>query len=212
MNPVPPVIEGTSVFADGQWRPKLILNNRNERDFSRYDIYKYSPSTGGHEILLASTNAGEYIDYTEYLLPPGDGPNWNCYYYAKMVDQTSHVSGPSNSATYWVGLPGGCGGCEGDNFTTNNNNSTTPNSFSITNYPNPFNPKTTIKYSIPKDANTSLKIYNALGQLVVTIVDSYQKAGEYEVNFNGENYPSGVYFYRLESGNSVDSKKMLLLK
>jgi len=80
------------------------------------------------------------------------------------------------------------------------------------NYPNPFNPNTTIKYSIPKDANTTLNVYNALGQLVTTLVNVYQQAGMYEVNFNGANYPSGVYFYRLESGNFVETKKMVLIK
>src|SRR3990172_3064206 len=80
------------------------------------------------------------------------------------------------------------------------------------NYPNPFNPNTTIKYSIPKDANTTLNVYNALGQLVTTLVNEYQKGGMYEVNFNGANYPSGVYFYRLESGNFVETKKMVLIK
>jgi hypothetical protein len=55
-------------------------------------------------------------------------------------------------------------------------------------------------------------IYNALGQLVTTLVQTYQKAGEYEVHFNGENYPSGLYFYRLESGDFVSTKKMVLIK
>ena len=80
------------------------------------------------------------------------------------------------------------------------------------NYPNPFNPVTKIKYSIQKDAGTTLKIYNSLGQLMTTLVNSYLKAGEYEVNFNGENYPSGLYFYVLESGDYVSTKKMVLIK
>jgi len=80
------------------------------------------------------------------------------------------------------------------------------------NYPNPFNPVTKIKYSIQKDAGTTLKIYNSLGQLITTLVNSYLKAGEYEVNFNGENYPSGLYFYVLESGDYVSTKKMVLIK
>ncbi len=80
------------------------------------------------------------------------------------------------------------------------------------NYPNPFNPVTSIKYNIPKDANVSLKIYDALGQLITTLVNEYQKTGEYEVIFNGENYPSGVYFYKLESDDFVSTKKMALIK
>lgn len=80
------------------------------------------------------------------------------------------------------------------------------------NYPNRFNPVTKIKYSIKKEAATTLRVYNALGQLVTTLVNSYLKAGEYEVNFNGENYPSGLYFYVLESGEYVSTKKMVLVK
>ncbi len=55
-----------------------------------------------------------------------------------------------------------------------------------------------IKYSIQKDAATTLMVYNSLGQLITTLVNGYLKAGEYEVSFNGENYPSGLYFYVLE--------------
>ena len=95
-----------------------------------------------------------------------------------------------------------------------------PFEFSLfNNYPNPFNPVTSIKYSIPKDGDVSLKIYNMLGQLVETLVNNSQKAGEYEANFNGENYASGIYIYKLEfrqTGSSdiqnVTSKKMVLIK
>jgi len=80
------------------------------------------------------------------------------------------------------------------------------------NYPNPFNPKTLIEYNISKDANTSIKVYNLLGQLLEILVNSYQKAGEYKVIFNGEIYPSGVYFYKLESGDFVETRKMVLIK
>lgn len=90
---------------------------------------------------------------------------------------------------------------------------TNPYSFNLhTNYPNPFNPMTTIKYSIPKDAKTTLKVYDALGKLVISLVNEYKNAGEYVIEFNGENYPSGVYFYVLESSDFVSTKKMVLIK
>ena len=88
-----------------------------------------------------------------------------------------------------------------------------PNKFELfQNYPNPFNPSTIIKYSIAKDNNVSLKVYNVLGQLVTTLVNEFQKSGEYKVTFNGENFASGVYFYKLESGSFVSTKKMVLMK
>ncbi len=80
------------------------------------------------------------------------------------------------------------------------------------NYPNPFNPSTKIKYSVPADGFVNIAVYNILGKKVTDIVNSIQKAGNYEVNFNGSDLASGMYIYRMESGNFVSIKKMLLLK
>lgn len=91
----------------------------------------------------------------------------------------------------------------------------------LQNYPNPFNPSTTIRYSIPVvDANFAsttttnvvLKIYDILGKEVITLINKPQKAGNYEVQFNAKDHPSGIYFYKLISGNFSDVKKMLLIK
>jgi len=99
----------------------------------------------------------------------------------------------------------------------------TLNEFSLSqNYPNPFNPSTTIKYSIPVETrrpttagspqNVILKIYDILGREIATLVNRKQKAGNYEVQFNAKDLTSGIYFYKLQSGNFVESRKMLLLK
>ena len=82
----------------------------------------------------------------------------------------------------------------------------------FTNYPNPFNPSTTIKYSLPISSKVLLKVYDILGRELVTLVDKFQNIGTYEVQFNAENFSSGVYFYRIETDNFITSKKMLLLK
>jgi hypothetical protein len=94
-----------------------------------------------------------------------------------------------------------------------------PLEFSLSqNYPNPFNPVTTIKYSVPSVISTggrnltSLKIYNTLGEEVITLVNEEKPAGSYEVEFNGSSLPSGVYIYRLTAGNSTAVKKLLLVK
>ncbi len=96
------------------------------------------------------------------------------------------------------------------------NSSVTPQIFTLSqNYPNPFNPSTKIQYSIEKAAQVSLKVYNVLGNEVATLVNSRQGAGTYTVTFNsnvGVNLSSGVYFYRLESGSFVSTKKLILLK
>lgn len=80
------------------------------------------------------------------------------------------------------------------------------------NYPNPFNPTTMIKYSIPEASNVMLKVYDVLGKEVATLVNGYKQADSYEVNFNASNLSSGVYIYKLETGNFSMTKKMLLLK
>ncbi len=87
----------------------------------------------------------------------------------------------------------------------------------LQNYPNPFNPQTEIAYSLPEGSNVKLEIYNVLGQKVKVLVDEYQSAGTKKVvwdgrNENGEKVSSGIYFYRLDAGNYVQTKKMSLLK
>jgi hypothetical protein len=97
------------------------------------------------------------------------------------------------------------------------NNLLVPQKFVLfQNYPNPFNPSTRIQYSIEKPAQVSLKVYNVLGNEVATLVNSRQEAGSYTVTFNTNkatySLSSGVYFYRLEAGSFVSTKKLILLK
>lgn len=81
-----------------------------------------------------------------------------------------------------------------------------------TNYPNPFNPVTMIKYDVKNSGPVKLKIFNAVGQLVTELVNEFQNAGSHEVIFDGSKLASGVYFYKLEAGDFADSKKMVLIK
>ena len=80
------------------------------------------------------------------------------------------------------------------------------------NYPNPFNPSTEIGYSVPVDGMVTLKIYDVLGKESATLVNELQKAGRFSILFDGSNFPSGVYFYKLSTGNFVGMKKLLLMK
>jgi len=80
------------------------------------------------------------------------------------------------------------------------------------NFPNPFNPTTKIQYQIPQDAIVTLKVYDILGSEVATLVNEEQEAGYKEVQFNGVNFASGTYVYRLQAGDYVAIKKMLMLK
>ncbi len=80
------------------------------------------------------------------------------------------------------------------------------------NYPNPFNPVTTINYDLPVSAYVKLTVFDVLGKEIKTLVNEKQSAGKYKVDFDGTDIPSGVYFYRLESGSFVQAKKMILVK
>lgn len=93
------------------------------------------------------------------------------------------------------------------------NDDETPTNFSLSqNYPNPFNPETKIKFSLVKKDLVKLDVYDITGKTVSTIVNGELGAGTYSFNFSGKDLPGGVYFYRLESGNHSDVKRMVLVK
>jgi len=80
------------------------------------------------------------------------------------------------------------------------------------NYPNPFNPSTTIRYAVPASQHVTLRIYDLLGRPVATLVDGWQQAGRYTASFDATHLASGVYLYRLEAGDFVETRTMLLVK
>ncbi len=94
-----------------------------------------------------------------------------------------------------------------------NNTVSIPAVYSLSqNYPNPFNPVTKINFSIPKQGFVNMKVYDVLGKEVMTLVNEIKPAGNYDVVFSGANLSSGVYFYRMETENFFDIKRMVLIK
>lgn len=90
---------------------------------------------------------------------------------------------------------------------------TLPEQFSLEqNYPNPFNPSTTINFSIPASGFVTLKVFNVLGSEVATLVNEQKEPGSYQVEFDSNNYSAGIYFYNLQAGNFIETRKMILLK
>ncbi|MBT8386042.1 MAG: T9SS type A sorting domain-containing protein [Ignavibacteria bacterium] len=94
-----------------------------------------------------------------------------------------------------------------------NETTSLPKEFNLSqNYPNPLNPATIIKYQLPELSFVTLKVYDVLGNEVALLVDEEKPAGSYEINFDGSELTSGIYFYQLKAGNFIETKKMVLLK
>jgi len=79
-------------------------------------------------------------------------------------------------------------------------------------YPNRFNPTTNIKFALPKAGFVSIKIYDVVGRMVKELVSEFKEVGNYNITFDGSQFASGVYFYRIEANNFIDTKRMVLVK
>ena len=133
------------------------------------------------------------------------------------LPSTSHLTiDPDNSNVLWVSTSGQGVyriDIDGDKLTDNLKINTTPYDYSLEqNYPNPFNPVTQIKFSIPTQGLVTLKIYDVTGREVAKLVNDVLTPGNYVREFNGENFASGVYFYRIIAGEFTQVKKMVLIK
>jgi hypothetical protein len=139
-----------------------------------------------------------------------------------IKDTSVVVSGLDSLATYYwqVKATNSCGTTSNwsniRRFTVPVNErtgTTMPTEFSLTqNYPNPFNPATTIRYALPKAVHVKLTIFDPLGKEIETIVSKTQAAGEYEIQWNPSHLTSGVYLYRLQAGEFVETRKMVLMR
>lgn len=172
-----------------------------------------------HELIdTASQNifGASNIPTREFKL---DGLTYGKRTYMKGFGETYSCGGEPPPCQSFTTLKG-CvinGVVYGDTLLTNLQNitETLPEEFSLMqNFPNPFNPSTTISFDIPQTALVKLTVYDALGREVATLVNENLTAGVYQYQFSTHNYqlPSGVYFYRLEAGEFVESKRMIILK
>jgi hypothetical protein len=94
-----------------------------------------------------------------------------------------------------------------------NGRSSKPITFQLyQNTPNPFNPTTTIRYSIPKAGEVSLEVFDGLGRLIATLFKGYREAGEHQETFDSQELSSGTYYCRLEAGGSIMTRKMMLVR
>jgi len=175
--------------------------------FLMYSFSFINQNTG----ISSTSTAGNRI-YKTY----NGGINW--YQSAKVTNSTHNINDIKmiSEDTCWIVGVGGLimKSLNGGGITGNyNNSSETPKQFSLyQNYPNPFNPTTKIKFNVPKSFIVTLKIFDILGREIAILVNEKLNAGEYEINFDGSNLSSGIYFYKLETNSFSETKKMLLLK
>ena len=127
----------------------------------------------------------------------------NLFYRITAVDNTNKESVPSG----YCCISGGNQVHDLDKFV-----SESEKKYVLGNYPNPFNPTTTIRFSVPTSEFVTLKVYDVLGNEVALLVNEQKSAGSYEVEFSASGLSSGIYFYKIQSGSFVETKKMLLLK
>jgi hypothetical protein len=164
-------------------------------------IYTYEFSKGG-ELQKEKTGYGSWARRVRYI--PMTGPNACVTTYEPKVDQWSLDE--TKAATEYETWPDGL-------VDVKQINTGIPQTYSLDqNYPNPFNPTTKIRFSIPQEAQVSLKIYNVLGQEVASLINERLKAGNYSSEFNASKVASGVYFYRIEAGSFSMTKKMIFIK
>jgi len=209
-NPAPPapLIQGNYEIQGGFTRPVIKIIDEKVRDFLYYAIYKRRPGESVFS-LCGTTTANIYTDNTENVYT-GKGVPINgqrLSYHVKAVTTSNQYSVPSNQVNYWIdgGIPDNPG--YGENLGT-----ITPKNYFITNYPNPFNPKTVIYYTIPEISDVKISVFNTLGQTVKEYSFSKQSPAAYHIEFDGSNLTSGIYFYKIQAGKYSDVKKMVLVK
>ncbi|MCX6162712.1 MAG: T9SS type A sorting domain-containing protein [Ignavibacteriae bacterium] len=217
-------VDGSFVVPES-FHPHLVWEANSEPDFitsGHYNIYRgasyncdVEPNYG--YIGFASSNETEYTD-NQVLLYTGRIGGVNCgnylvtySYKITAVDATSLESVKSDRDLI-QGYMDPCLKTPGSDKPISSNNEI-PQAYSVSqNYPNPFNPVTNISYDLPKDGYVSLKIYDMSGREIQTLISEFKQAGRYIVSFNGLQFSSGVYFYKIQSGNFVSVKRMVLIK
>jgi len=180
----------------------LIFDSNRPGGYGLHDIYISSRNQDGtwnDPINLGPEINTDFDDAAPYISPDG------LYFFFNTIQ-----SGDLGYNPYWVDAQ------VVYNLITDvdeENDSGNPETFQLfQNYPNPFNPSTTIIYQIPELSFVTLKIYNLLGKEVVTLLDEEKSRGNYELNFNASKLSSGIYIYRLQSGDFIETKSMVLIK
>jgi hypothetical protein len=176
-----------------------------------YSNENNDPATWNNWVLADyNQDVGGNDEYSQFL----SGFNTGTYYYASrfQIDESNYYYGGYPSG-FWDGMTNISGV-----LTVTPINYVDEISFKLyryslyQNHPNPYNPKTMIRYELPELSFVIIKVYDVLGNEIATLVNEEKPAGSYEVEFHASTLPSGIYFYLLRAGSFVEMKKMILLK
>ena len=175
---------------------------KTKSSISNAKIYWTTDTTQGFSSLNMTASADTFTAYI-----PNQPLGTTVYYYISVTS--------NNSKTITKPLPAPSGNFR---FKIENSSGITGNNTSVKkytlyqNYPNPFNPFTKIKYNLPKNGFVRIQVFDIAGRLINTLINDFKFSGSYEIDFNGSNLSSGVYFYKMETIDYSDVKKMLLIK
>ena len=191
-------VEPDTIPADGNSQAVITISPKNNSD---------TLLTSGLQVILSNTGAG-------LLSPVSDLGNgtYQATITAPIAVGTDTISaliisGTDSVSIFWNAI------IIYINPTSADENKISPDMFYLyQNYPQPFNPSTTIKFQIPKTSFVSLKIFDALGREIATLINEEKQVGTFEVQFDGSDLASGIYFYTLKAGEYTNTKKMSLIK
>ncbi|MGV8017155.1 MAG: T9SS type A sorting domain-containing protein [Ignavibacteria bacterium] len=208
-------INGTERF-----NPKLVWYKNTEPDLQKYKVYRAEVTSPGIDpanySYIGETTDTIFVDQSIFLYIRGHGSGNCTYFFQKFsyrvtaIDLTSKESVRSERDSMY-GYSDPCAPAEMPQYGNPGNHKHYDYNL-YQNFPNPFNPITNIKYSIPDKSFVELKVFNVLGQEIKSLVSEFKNAGEYVVSFDASNLPSGIYFYKINYNKSCIIKKMLLIK
>lgn len=181
----------------------VFYDSRNYTNFYHYDTYVARSTDGGNTFQNAKVSGSNASTFSYYW----NGDYMSIAAHNNKVRPVWVSAVTSTTCNLWTAII--------DTFTIGVKpiSSEVPERFMLyQNYPNPFNPSTSIKYQVKSITHIKLVIFDILGKEIETLVNEKQSPGTYEVSWDGTNYPSGVYYYRLSAENFNETKKMVLLK
>jgi hypothetical protein len=202
---------GKIIITDAAGQSYTLYSVTTQEDLSRYELPPLPPA-GVFDIRYSSGKIAEDISASQSIEMSG------VVYPVKIQVENMHAKftdGFSNEFNKEL-IPGEeliIYDNQINKLIVQSSHSSTPVKYSLDqNFPNPFNPVTTIKFSIANSGVVTLKVFDILGREVATLLNEEKPAGNYEVEFNASELASGIYFYKLQSGNYVETKKMILMK